>query len=383
MHSINVITKFDLEKLENKILASWACRSKNSIGRAFPEKEDDLRTIFQRDRDRVVHSRAFRRLRHKTQVFVASEGDHYRNRLSHSLEVAQVSRHIARLLRLNEDLAETIALAHDLGHTSFGHAGETVLNKLMKDFGGFEHNQQSKKIVEVLEVKYPNFIGLNLSFEVRQGLIKHESPFDKAKFLNDGKRNTLEAQVVNIADEIAYNNHDLDDGLTSKILKMTKLRKEVELIREAAQKISSEYTNLQEKELQNLCVSYLINHQIRNVVKETLRRLKKYKLKRFEDIAVFRTSLVDFNSEMKEKNVQLRRYLRKVFYYNPKVVRMNKRGEEILKKLFDYYCKNKVINNEPRLRDYYKALPKENEACDYIAGMTDSFAKEEASRYCL
>ena len=203
------------QELEDNTLAPYAVRSLFSLGRRFEEPPSLTRTCFQRDRDRIVHSKAFRRLKHKTQVFVANESDHYRSRLTHSLEVAQISRHLSRLLRLNEDLCESIALAHDLGHPPFGHSGEREMNHLMKAFGGFEHNRQSLRVVDVLEQKYPHFYGLNLSFEVREGLIKHQSAYDDAGI--DGGYVTLEAEVVNLADEIAYNNHDLDDGLRAGV----------------------------------------------------------------------------------------------------------------------------------------------------------------------
>ena len=375
-----MIKRYDLEKIEDKILAPYACKSKNSKGRSYPEKEDDIRTIFQRDRERIVHSRAFRRLRHKTQVFVASEGDHYRNRLSHSLEVAQISRHISRLLKLNEDLSESIALAHDLGHTPFGHAGENVLNELMKGFGGFEHNWQSKRIVEILEVKYPKFLGLNLSYEIRQGLIKHESPFDITKQDNHKASTILEAEVVNISDEIAYNNHDLDDGLTSGILKIEKLKKKLDIFKEAAKRINREYTNIGKKEMQNLCIGSLINSQVRDVVKESLYRIKKYKIKNHKDLIKVDTNIIDFSKNMNNKNKELRKYLKKVFYLNKRVIKMNKVGEKIIKKLFNYYCGKGGYSFEPRLKEYYSDLPKEREICDYIAGMTDSFAEKEFTR---
>ena len=227
----------------------------------------------------------FGRLKHKTQVFVANESDHYRSRLTHSLEVAQISRHIARLLRVNEDLCEAIALAHDLGHTPFGHSGEKELNKLMKEFGGFEHNLQSKRIVDELEYKYPDFPGLNLSYEVRQGLMKHSSPYDHPQANNDNYT-SLEMQICNVADEIAYNNHDLDDGLNSGILHVSELTKNVTLWREAEKAISKQYSNLSVEQQRHLINSYLISRQILNLVENSQKVIKKKRLKRNQMLCI-------------------------------------------------------------------------------------------------
>ena len=232
------------EALENEILAPYALRSAESAGRRVEEPASKTRTCFQRDRDRIIHSKAFRRLKHKTQVFVALESDHYRTRLTHTLEVAQISRHIARVLRSNEDVAEAIALAHDLGHPPFAHAGEVVMDEMMKGHGGFEHNMQSLRVVDTLEDKYPNVPGLNLSQEIREGLMKHQSPWDQA-----GKEMifpSIEAQVVNLSDQIAYNNHDIDDGLESGILTESGLSQNVQLWRAAETHIREQYSQLED-----------------------------------------------------------------------------------------------------------------------------------------
>ncbi len=216
-----------LQDLEEKNLAPYAAKSQSSRGREHPESPHLYRTEYQRDRERIIHCRAFRRLEYKTQVFINHEGDHYRTRLTHTMEVAQISRAVSRALRLNEDLAESIALAHDLGHTPFGHVGERELNKLLKDYGGFEHNRQSLRVVEILEKRYADFDGLNLTWETREGIIKHSTPYDKpeSNLFNPQEQPSLEAQIIDIADEIAYNNHDLDDGLSSGLLSFKEVGK--------------------------------------------------------------------------------------------------------------------------------------------------------------
>src|SRR6266480_3518485 len=234
-------TREELEQLERQSLALYAQFSADTRGRKYPEEPPDWRTHYQRDRDRVIHSRAFRRLEYKTQVFLNGSGDHLRTRLTHTMEVAAIARNVARALKLNEDLAETIALAHDLGHSPFGHKGEMVLNKLMKDNGGFEHNRQSLRVVEELEQKYPGFSGLNLTWEVREGLVKHYTSYDhpsKRKGF-DAKSSSLEAQVANLADEITYYSHDLDDGLTARLLSEDQLCRNVEAWGQAARQVRS------------------------------------------------------------------------------------------------------------------------------------------------
>jgi len=261
-----MFTKKDLEQREEKQLASYAVFSSGSRGRVHAEAPPEYRTEFQRDRDRVIHCRAFRRLKHKTQVFVAvQDGDHHRTRLTHTLEVTQISRDIARTLNLNEDLAETIALAHDLGHTPFGHTGEKVLDELLKDFGGFEHNRQSKKIVECLEKRYPNFTGLNLSYEVVDGLIKHRSPYDNSGVIL-AEAPSLEAQVANLADEVAYNSHDIDDALAAGLLTLNDLQ-EVRLWAEIT--AQNKNTCATDRDLINLNIRTLINRMINDILIET------------------------------------------------------------------------------------------------------------------
>ena len=268
----------DIEKHEGEYLSSFAVRASQSRGRVYPEKEHNTRTAFQRDRDRIVHSTAFRRLEYKTQVFVNHEGDHYRTRLTHSLEVSQIARTVARSLGLNEDLTEAVALAHDLGHGPFGHAGEWALTRKMKNHGGFEHNRQSLRIVEKLEHSYADFPGLNLTFEVREGLKKHDYDVKAGKRVHKGFY-SLEAQLVNIADEIAYDSHDLDDGLRSQILSLEKVR-ELRLWKEIEEYINKNYKkeSLDRSAKNYLTIRLLINRQVMDLLENTEKRIKKFKI---------------------------------------------------------------------------------------------------------
>jgi dGTPase len=364
------------ENLELDILAEYAVKSSLSKGKQYPEPQCSNRTIFQRDRDRIVHSKAFRRLKHKTQVFIATESDHYRSRLTHTLEVAQISRHLARLLRLNEDLAESIALAHDLGHTPFGHSGEKVLNDLMKNFGGFEHNLQSRRIVDELEDKYPAFRGLNLSFELREGLVKHKTAWDNP---NSGEQHyvTLEAQVCNIADEIAYNNHDLDDGLASRILKERDLDASVELWQKAKQKVKAQYSNLESFQRRHLINSLLISTQIMDVVNTSRKTLADKAINSLDDIQDLKEDVVSFSAEMKSRNQQLRLYLFNGFYSHCSVYRMNNRGQSIIKGLYDAFTNDINLLPDRYKNRINKGELKERVCADYIAGMTDIYAQKE------
>ena len=366
-----MLTKKELEKREASILAPYACLSKNSLGRQHKEDPSISRTEFQRDKDRVIHSKAFRRLIHKTQVFVTTEGDHYRNRLTHTLEVSQIGRHLARTLALNEDLAETIALAHDLGHTPFGHTGEEILNELMKENGGFEHNRQSKKIVEKLEKKYIGFDGLNLTHETIDGLIKHRSPYD-----NSGKTTdtgpSLEAQLVNFADEVAYNSHDTDDAITAKIINQDELYKKTTIWKELTDTNKKKYTNLTNKELQNLNIRQIINFQINDLVSETERLIKKNNIKNYQDVLKTTGLLVAFSNENQEKIKELRNYLYKNFYQNKNITQKVNQAKEIITGLFNYYKKHPEKTQESSM--FIKNSTPEELVTNYIAGMTDQYA---------
>lgn len=368
-------TRQDYEQCESKILAAYAMHSADSQGREYPEEEHTYRTAFQRDRDRVVHSNAFRRLEYKTQVFVYHEGDHYRTRLTHSLEGSQIARSIARMMGLNEDLSEAIILAHDLGHTPFGHSGEVVLNRLMKKFGGFEHNRQSLRIVTLLEDRYPHFPGLNLTYEVREGLAKHQSAYDKpnaqATFKKKGNP-TLEAQIVNIADEIAYSNHDLDDGLRSGLINLKQL-KNVQLWEEHFQKHEDDKIQIRQT------IRSLINHFVLDLVTETESRLKDAKIKSLSDIRNSKSRLVSLSKDFDMKNRELKAFLRDFMYHHHRVERMANKTEIIMEGLFKTYLKNpKTL--PPEVYEKAKKRDLERTVCDYIAGMTDRFALEEYKR---
>ena len=363
------------QDFEDNALAPYALKSRFSKGRKFKESSSDTRTCFQRDRDRIIHSKAFRRLREKTQVFIATESDHYRSRLTHSIEVAQISRHIARLMFLNEDVSEAIAFAHDLGHTPFGHAGEKVLNECLKDVGGFEHNLQSLRIVEKLEKKYPLFDGLNLSFEVTEGLKKHQTPWDHPE-QDSLTFVSIEAQVVNVADQIAYNNHDIDDGLSSKLIDHSHLMKDVSLWRESVNYVKETYQNLDLDVSRSLCISHIISQQVSDVVKESMKKISQFNVSHLSDVQGLDESIVCFSKEMEEKSRELRHFLFNHFYTHPKIYTMNKKGQHIIKSLYHLFS------------DDIALLPKENQrrilngAChkrivgDYISSMTDPFAEK-------
>lgn len=364
------------EELEQQVLSPLSVKSFTSKGRKFKEDLDQTRTCFQRDRDRIIHSKSFRRLKHKTQVFISTEKDHVRSRLTHSIEVAQISRHMARLLRLNEDLTEAIALAHDLGHPPFGHAGETQLDELMKSFGGFEHNNQSLRIVELLESKYPSFHGLNLSYEVRSGIQKHKTPFDHPSDSDQLNFISLEAQIVNIADEITYTSHDVDDAIRSNIITDSDLVKNVSLWRRFSNEILSKYTNLSENQYIYLMNSKLITTQIMNVIESSKERIIKSGLETNSELQNFLDTIIEFTSEFRNEINELRQYLFNHYYSYHDIYRSNKRGQMIIKDLFKTLVGDiKLIPKH--FRDPLKAYSNERIACDYISGMTDSFAAQE------
>ena len=363
------------ESIEEKLLAPYAIKSKHSRGQNYSEPPSPTRTIFQRDRDRIIHSKAFRRLKHKTQVFIATESDHYRSRLTHTLEVAQISRHLARMLRLNEDLCEAIALAHDLGHTPFGHSGERELNALMKDHGGYEHNHQSRRIVEILENKYPNYPGLNLSFELREGLIKHRSLSENAAF--GAPFISLEAQLFNLADEIAYNAHDIDDGLTAGIISENDLSKKVPLFGEAKIEVEATHASLTQAQKQHLINSQLISQFILDAFNTTQDIIQKLEIKSVDDIQKIATPIVTLSKDLREKNTQLRHYLFHNFYQHYSIYRMNIKGQHIIRQLFN------AFNNDSKLLPTHHQMrmtpevTKQRVIADYIAGMTDPYATKE------
>src|SRR5581483_10804483 len=371
----------ELEELERRFLAPYAQLSAESRGRKYPEPPPDWRTHYQRDRDRVIHSRAFRRLEYKTQVFLNGSGDHLRTRLTHTMEVAGITRNIARALRLNEDLAETIALAHDLGHSPFGHKGETALNKLMKGRGGFEHNRHSLRIVEELEQKYPTFPGLNLTWEVREGLVKHFTSYDHPSRRKgfEAKSSSLEAQVANLADEITYYSHDLDDGLDSGLLSEKQLNREVRIWRQASQQVRKEYGDLPNECRRYFIIRCLIDLQVKDVVHTTEARIAEAGVKTVDDVRLHPRALVQHSPERRKANIELRKFLYENLYFNPVVHAPNMRAVRRLEELFRYYLAHPVQVGE-QARKRFRKEGKHRAICDYLAGMTDRYAMQEHER---
>jgi len=362
-------------------LAPYAMRDDISRGRRYAEVFKDNRPAFERDRDRIIHCTAFRRLEYKTQVFVNHEGDYYRTRLTHSLEVSQIARAIARRLKLKEELTEAIALAHDLGHTPFGHSGESILNELMKDHGGFEHNLQSLRVVEKLEERYPNFNGLNLTWETREGLVKHTTSHDttnpeKLKDYEPDKFPTLEAQIIDLADEIAYNNHDIDDGLESDLLEEEALREEVELWQEMIKITENNFPGINNPQKKYYAISHLIGYLILDLVNETEKNISRFKIETLEDVRNAKARLVAFSPDTARKNQQLKDFLGNNLYNHYRVKRMSNKVKMVVDRLFRAYVRNTMLLP----KKYQKKIEEESHEriiCDYIAGMTDRYALDE------
>jgi dGTPase len=374
-------TRLELEARERQFLAPHAQFSDATRGRKYREEPPEWRTHYQRDRDRVIHSRAFRRLEYKTQVFLNGSGDHLRTRLTHTMEVAGISRNIARALRLNEDLTETIALAHDLGHSPFGHNGETALNKLMRGQGGFEHNRQSLRIVEHLEQKYPGFPGLNLSWEVREGLMKHSFGADHPARAEGLKANcsSLEAQVANLADEIAYYSHDLDDGLDSGMLCEKKLRRDVTIWSRADKEVRRKHGTLPDECRRYFIIRCLIDSQVKDVVETTEAAIAEAGVQTADDARVQPRPLVQYSPERRKLNLELRKYLYQNLYYNPLVQEPNVRAVKMLSDLFRYFMEHHAeIGEQARKRARREGWPRA--VCDYLAGMTDRYAMATHSK---
>jgi len=367
-----------IEEYEKKVLADYAMYSRYSKGRKYKEKEHPYRSCYQRDRDRIIHSAAFRRLEYKTQVFVIHEGDYYRTRLTHTLEVSQIARTIATALRLNVDLVEAIALAHDLGHTPFGHSGEEVLNELMHRYGGFNHNLQGLRVVDILEERYPDFPGLNLTWEVREGMLKHSSTFDKAGYLKElspDESATLEAQVVDLADEVAYDNHDLDDGLTSGLINEDDLKK-IKLWRDTHKKITTQYNRLNTLERKYLIIRQLIDLQVTDLIQHTLKNIKDMQIKNYMDVKKSKQRIATFSKDILEMRIPLRDFLMRNLYNNYRVIRMSNKAKHFIRELFKSYINNPGVlplHIQKRIKKdgLYRVV------CDYIAGMTDRFAQDE------
>jgi len=372
-------------------LASYAALSETSRGRVYPEPAPQYRSEFQRDRDRIVHSAAFRRLEYKTQVFVNHEGDMFRTRLTHSIEVAQISRSIARILNLNEDLSETIALAHDLGHTPFGHAGQDALNHCMKDYGGFEHNLQSLRTIDTLEERYADFPGLNLSFEAREGILKHCSLTNAQKLGEIGERfinklqPSLEAQLVNLADQIAYNNHDVDDGLRSGLIHIEQLD-DIELFANHRNEVQDRYPGLNGRRFIHEIIRRMINRTIIDLVDTTREKLVQAEPQSINDVRKQSESLVSFSAAMHSSNIELKQFLRQNLYSHYRVQRMSNKAQGIIDSLFGAFMDEPKLLN-PEYQQHVQLLEKEDgtqgkarAVADYIAGMTDRYAITEYRR---
>jgi dGTPase len=375
-----IFTREKLEALEDQSLAPYGMRSRDTKGRAYPDKEPQHRTSFQRDRDRVIHTSAFRRLEYKTQVFNNFEGDYFRTRLTHTLEVAQVGRTIARALGANEDLIEAICLAHDIGHAAFGHSGESTLNKLLKDQGGYDHNKQSFRIVTKLERRYPDWPGLNLTWEVREGIVKHETEYDvsdAAKF-NPELRGDLEAQIANVADELAYTTHDLDDGIRSGMINhhmFTELKLWQQVIASVGWDGKGEMSEL----MRHRIIRRLVGILISDVIEATDARIQASGAQSYLDIQKLDHNVIGYSDAIKPINKELKTFLFKNLYSHPRVLGMAQHAEEVLTTIYTAY----VNNSQMLTADFQAFIPErglERTVADYIAGMTDRFAQQEYNR---
>lgn len=390
-------------------LASYACHPNESRGRLYAEEDTNTRTHFQRDRDRIIHSTAFRRLEYKTQVFVNHEGDHYRTRLTHSLEVSQLARSICRTLGLNEDLAETLALAHDLGHTPFGHAGEDALAEVMEPFGGFDHNAHTLRIITSLEQRYAGFDGLNLTWETLEGVAKHNGPLIRrnsaslfGKILNRAQSPSLpraiseynqrhdlllesyasaEAQVAALADDIAYNNHDIDDGLRAGLFTLAQIE-QLEPIGRILRDVSSRYPGIEEQRLVHESIRRLINRMVTDLITQTLQNIQSEHIERVDDVRKLGKPLVGFSPAMQESNQQLKAFLMENMYRHYKVNRMASKARRVVKELFQFFLAepNCLPTQWQKLAGSAKSATTAMVVSDFIAGMTDRFALDEHRR---
>jgi dGTPase len=371
-------------------LAIYACRPDQSKGRIFDEPESKYRTCFQRDRDRLVHSQAFRRLKYKTQVFVYHQGDHYRTRLTHSLEVAQIARTMARALMVNEDLAETVALAHDLGHPPFAHSGEEALNECMKDVGGFDHNDQSLRVLTCVERKYPDFIGLNLSWETLEGVVKHNGPIEmtsKTVALRDMQTKTdlqlnsyatIEAQIAALADDIAYNNHDVEDGLYAGLFTLDDLR-EVPFVNDIYSQIEKDYPHISTEMKTHQMIRDMIGAMVEDVLEEAQRRLKELNPQSPDDIRAASHAMIAFSTPMLEKVNELRNFLWTRMYHHHSVCRTMGKVKRIVTDLYDAFMSDEKLlsaQKRERIREETDGSDEQRARiiADYIASMTDRYA---------
>jgi dGTPase len=372
-------TRTQLEAMEEKCLAPYGLHSKVSRGRVYPEDEPEYRTAFQRDRDRILHTTAFRRLEYKTQVFIIHEGDYYRTRLTHTLEVAQIGRTVARALGANEDLEEAICLAHDLGHAPFGHSGEVALARLMKDHGGFDHNKQSLRIVTELEQRYPDFPGLNLTWEVREGIVKHESEYDTADAseYNPELRGHLEAQIANAADELAYTAHDLDDGLRSGMITPDMLSG-ISLWEILAASLGWHGQELDDLSRHRL-IRRLIGLEVSDLVTATDQRLRESGVRSVDELQRLAYNVIRYSEEMHRRNREIKDFLYTNMYRHPRVVRMAVKAERFITALFEAYQEEPAML-PPHVQASVEQRGLERTICDYIAGMTDRYALQEHAK---
>ena len=371
-----------MQKNSSKIYSKLSVSIK-SKGRLHKEKRSILRSPYQRDRDRIIHSTAFRRLKHKTQVFVNTEGDHYRTRITHSLEVSQISRTLAKYFGLNEDLCETLSLSHDLGHTPFGHAGEETLNECMKNKGGFDHNIQTLRIVTFLEKKYYNFNGLNLTIETLDGLVKHNGPVNNLNNLNNilGKnffknkvnfknQPSLEAQISSISDDIAYNSHDLEDGLRAKLFKIEDLAG-IPIITEIIKKNKRSINKINSEMYIRQIIRDIINEMVIDIISNVKKNIKKYKIYKVNDIYTLNKQIVCFSKNMSIFDTKIKEFLRRKMYYSGDVLKKTNYGKKVIKSLF---CKIKKNPNKYINKKMYKNYSPDRAISDFIAGMTDRYA---------
>jgi dGTPase len=374
-----LFTREVLEEQEDRNLAPYAIRSKNSQGRQFPQEEPPYRTCFQRDRDRILHTTAFRRLEYKTQVFFNFEGDYYRTRLTHTLEVTQIGRTIARALGANEDLVEAVCMAHDLGHPPFGHSGETTLARMMKDHGGFDHNKHSLRIVTQLEKRYPDFDGLNLSWEVLEGIVKHETEYDQsdARDYNPDVRGSLEAQITNAADEMAYTAHDLDDGLRSGMITEDMLSG-IELWEILLGTLGIRNVDLDDLTRHRI-IRKLIGMEVTSVVNHTAETLRQSSVTSVKELQSLNYNVVGFDEDMTQRNRQLKDFLYRNLYRHYRVMRMQTKAEATLTRIFQMYIAEPSVL-PTHIQQLVAERGLERAVCDYIAGMTDRFAVDEYKR---
>jgi dGTPase len=371
-----IFTREKLEDIEAQGLAPYGMRSKNSRGRAVAEDEPLYRTRFQRDRDRILHTTAFRRLEYKTQVFINYEGDYYRTRLTHTLEVAQIGRSLANALGANEILAETICLAHDLGHPAFGHSGETTLAKLMKDYGGFDHNKQTLRILTYLERRYPEFPGLNLTWEVLEGIVKHETEYDvaDARDFNPDLRGHLEAQIANVADELAYTAHDLDDGLRSGML-TPQMLSGISLWEIITESIGWKGVQLDDL-TRHRVIRKLIGQMVTDIVQNTDQRLRESLVHSVDELQRLPYNVVTYSEDVRRRNRELKDFLYTRLYRNYRVVRQSVKAERIITDLFNAFRQTPAILPK-HVQDLIPERGLERTVCDHLAGMTDRYAIEE------